>query len=137
MRLAPGVHVPVDRLTFSQVRGGGPGGQNVNNTSSKVELRLETAAIEGLSWKAQERLVDLAGSRLTADGWLIISCDETRSARTNKDLVTERLCELVLEAQAVPRARRKSRPSYGSVLRRLDDKSRQGDRKRLRRDNDH
>ena len=133
VRLAPGVTVAAAALTFSASRSGGPGGQNVNNTSSKCELRLPLAAITGLPWRAQERLVMLAGSRLTADGELILSCDETRSLRTNKDMVMERLMELVRDAQAVPKPRKRTRPGRGAIERRLRDKASTSERKRERR----
>jgi ribosome-associated protein len=134
IRLAPGVVIPVDRLDYSQVRSGGPGGQNVNKTASKVELRLMLADIVGLSWSARMRLIDLAGSRLSGEGFLIIASDETRSARTNRDLALERLCELVREAQAVPKPRKRSRPTRGSIERRLSAKAMRSERKRDRRD---
>ncbi|MBA3708796.1 MAG: aminoacyl-tRNA hydrolase [Planctomycetes bacterium] len=133
-RLAPGILVPTERLAFSQVRAGGPGGQNVNKTASKAELRVAEADLVGLSWAARLRLRDLAGSRLTNDGVIVLSCDETRSARTNHDLVLERLRELVREAQAVPKARKRSRPSRGSIERRLEAKARTSERKRGRKD---
>jgi ribosome-associated protein len=136
LRLAPGVVVADSALTFSAARSGGPGGQNVNNTSSKCELRLMVAAIQGLGWRAQERLVMLAGSRLTADGELILTCDETRSLRTNKDMVIERLAELVRDAQAVPKPRKRTKPGRGAIERRLRDKAAVSERKRGRRDTD-
>jgi ribosome-associated protein len=132
LRLAPGVWAPRAALAFTAVRAGGPGGQNVNNTSSKVELRLRRSEIHGLSWRAGERLARLAGHRLTADGELVLSCDETRSLRANTALVIERLCALVVDAQAVPRPRRPTRPGRGAVERRLEAKARTGARKRHR-----
>jgi ribosome-associated protein len=132
LRLAPGAWVPRAALVFTAVRASGPGGQNVNNTSSKVELRLRRDEICGLSWRAGERLITLAGHRLTADGELVLSCDETRSLRTNTALVVERLCALVVDAQAVPRPRRPTRPGRGAVERRLAAKARIGARKRHR-----
>ena len=134
VRLAPGVIVASEALTYAASRSGGPGGQNVNNTSSKCELRLPLSAIRGLSWRAQERLVLLAGSRLTTDGELILTCDETRSLRTNKDMVLERLGELVRDAQAVPKARKRTRPGRGAIERRLNDKASVSEKKRGRRD---
>ncbi len=134
LRLAPGVAVAAGSLTYSASRSGGPGGQNVNNTSSKIELRLPIAAIRGLGERAQARLVELCGSRLTADGELILTCDETRSLRTNKDMVMERLCALVVDAQAVPRRRRATRPGRGAIERRLQSKAENSARKRDRRD---
>jgi ribosome-associated protein len=134
IRLAPGVTVADSALTFSTARSSGPGGQNVNKTESKVELRVPVGAIIGLSWKAQDRLVWLAGNRLTADGDLVLSCDETRSQRQNRIVVLERLSELVRDAQAVPKPRKRTKPSRGSIERRLQDKAAVSDKKRDRRD---
>jgi ribosome-associated protein len=133
LRLGPGVEVPEGALTFSTSKSGGAGGQHVNKTESKVELRLQIAAICGLGLRAQERLVLLAGERLTTEGELILTCDETRSQRTNRDLVRERLRELIRDAQAVPKLRRVSKPSWGSVQRRLGEKSARSDIKQARR----
>jgi len=133
IRLAPGVTVANTALTFSTARSSGPGGQNVNKTESKVELRLSIAAIRGLSWKAQDRLVMLAGSRLTADGDLIMTCDETRSQRTNREMVVDRLSELVRDAQAVPKPRKRTKPGRGSIERRLRNKASVSEKKRERR----
>jgi ribosome-associated protein len=132
LRLAPGIEVPHAALTFSASRSGGPGGQHVNTTSTKVELRLPVNAIGGLSWKAFDRLVVLSGSRLTADGELIMTCDESRSQRTNRELVVERLCELIRDAVAVPKARKRTKPSRGSIERRLEGKAAISDRKKNR-----
>jgi ribosome-associated protein len=133
IRLAPGVTVAASALTFSTARSSGPGGQNVNKTESKVELRVAIGAIVGLSWKAQERLAMLAGSRLTAEGDLIMTCDETRSQRSNRELVIERLSELVRDAQAVPKPRKRTRPGRGAIERRLRDKASTSEKKRERR----
>jgi ribosome-associated protein len=133
LRLAPGVEVAGGSLTFSASRSGGPGGQNVNNTSSKIELRLRLDAIRGLSVRAVDRLAMLSGSRLTAAGELILCCDETRSLRTNKALVVERLCARVVDAQAVPRHRKRTRPGRGAIERRLQAKAENSERKRGRR----
>ncbi len=137
VRLAPGVTVAQSALTLSTARSSGPGGQNVNKTESKVELRVSIGAIIGLSWKAQDRLVMLAGSRLTAEGDLILTCDETRSQRTNRELVIERLSELVRDAQAVPKPRKRTKPGRGAIERRLRDKAAVSDKKRERRSDDH
>ena len=93
------------------------------------------AAISGLSLAAQARLELLAGQRLVGED-LLLTCDETRSARNNKALLIERLCALVVEAKAVPRPRRKTKPSRGSVRRRLDDKAHRGEVKKNRRDDE-
>jgi ribosome-associated protein len=121
IRLAPGIEVPEAALTFTQIAGGGPGGQHANKTASRVDLRVRLDAIP-LHPEAALRLADLAGDRLTADGELLLSCDETRSARQNRTQVVERLCELVLAAQVRPKVRRKTRRSRGSIERRLETK---------------
>lgn len=131
IRLAPHVEVAEDALTFTQVAGGGPGGQHANKTASRVDLRVALAALP-LHPEAAARLAGLAGERLTADGELLLSCDETRSARQNRALVLDRLRELVLAALVRPKVRRRTRPSRGSVERRLEAKRQRSDRLRER-----
>lgn len=132
-RLAPGVWIPVDAIQWSQSRSSGPGGQNVNKTESKAELRLDVRTIEGLSLRAQDRFIELAGSRLGEDMTLLITCDETRSLRQNRELALERLRDLTIEAQAVPKPRRATKPSRGAVRRRLETKRHTSDKKQDRR----
>jgi ribosome-associated protein len=121
LRLAPNIEVPESAVTFTQIAGGGPGGQHANKTASRVDLRVAIAAIP-LHPEAAARLSTLAGERLTADGELLLSCDETRSARQNRALVVERLCELVLAAQVRPKLRKRTKRSRGSIERRLEGK---------------
>lgn len=131
VRLAPNVEIPAAALTFTQTTGGGPGGQHVNNTASRVELRLRLDALP-IHPEAALRLAALAGDRLTGDGELVLSCDETRSARRNRDLVLERLSGLVLEALVRPKPRKRTRPSRASKERRLQAKRHRSDRLRDR-----
>jgi len=133
IRLAPGVTVATAAMTWTQVRSGGPGGQNVNKTASKVEMRVAVSAITGLSPTARTRLAMLAGSRLVGED-LLMTCDETRSARNNRALLLERLCDLVIDAKAVPKPRRKTKISRGAIRRRLDDKAHRGEVKKNRKD---
>lgn len=133
LHLAPGIACEPTALVITQARSGGPGGQHVNTTASQAELRLALDAIRGLVPAARERLERLAGSRLTGDGVLVLHCDETRSARRNRELAWERLCALVLEAATLPRPRRATKPSRASRLRRLEAKAHQAGRKRDRR----
>lgn len=135
IRLAPHIEVGEDALVFTQVAGGGPGGQHANKTASRVDLRVAIAALP-LHPEAAARLAALAGDRLTGEGDLLLSCDETRSARQNRALVVDRLRELVLAALVRPKPRRRTRPSRGSVERRLESKRQRGDRLRDRRADD-
>ncbi len=121
LRLAPNIEVPESAVTFTQIAGGGPGGQHANKTASRVDLRIALAAIP-LHPEAAARLATLAGERLTAEGELLMSCDETRSARQNRALVVERLCELVLAALVRPKLRKRTKRSRGSIERRLESK---------------
>lgn len=132
-RLAPGVSVPEEALAWSQSRSGGPGGQHVNTTATKAELRVDPAAIVGLHPLARARLLALAAARLDAEGRLLFQCDETRSLRQNQGLAFERLAQLVLAALVVPRPRRPTRPGRAARERRLHAKGHRARTKRERR----
>jgi len=134
VRLAPGVFLDAGRLTYLTSRSSGPGGQNVNKRETKVELRV---SIEDLPLKpdARARLVRLAGERLTSEGILQLVCEETRSQRRNRELVLARLCEIVAKALKPPVRRIRTKPTKGSIRRRLDEKNKQGKRKDERRRN--
>jgi ribosome-associated protein len=124
--------VPGDELSWSAVRASGPGGQNVNKVSSKVELRFDLARTRSLPDEVRRRLVSLAGSRVTTDGVLHITSQLTRDQRKNLEDAREKLAALVRAALHVPRARRATRPTAGSERRRLDEKRRRGERKKQR-----
>lgn len=132
IRLAPSVAVPRTVLVFSACASGGPGGQHANKTATKAELRVRVTDLAGMPRDALDRLRDAAGSRLTSDDELVITSDESRSLRSNQAAVLERLCELVRDALVRPRVRKKSKPSWGSVQRRLQSKTHNSQRKRDR-----
>jgi ribosome-associated protein len=114
-------------------RSSGPGGQAVNKISSKATLRLNLADIRGLSEQAIERLRRLAGSRLTNQDDLLISCETSRSQHDNKAACMERLHQMIAQAQRTPKVRKKVKPSRGMVERRLESKRRAAQKKGLRR----
>lgn len=131
VRLAPGVVVSVDLLRFSYSASRGPGGQNVNKRQTKAELRT---AIESLDMPAaaKARLARLAEPWLTDEGDILIVCDEFRSQSRNREGCVERLSILVRKALVPPKPRKKTRPTKGSVQRRLSAKRARGERKRER-----
>ena len=119
-------------LTESFMRASGPGGQNVNKVSSAVELRFEAATSPSLPAPVKARLKRLAGRRWTTDGALILQCDETRSQARNRDIIRERLAELIRKALTPPKRRIATRPTLGSKKRRLKAKKVRGEVKSLR-----
>ncbi len=131
--LAPGVEAPAAAIVFSYVASAGPGGQNVNKRATRAELRAPLAAIP-LDPGARSRLGALLGRRLTDSGEIVITSGEHRSQAQNRRECLDRLRELILRALVPPRPRGRTRPTRGSVERRLESKRRRGDAKRSRRE---
>jgi ribosome-associated protein len=129
----PDVRVARLDVRFAATRSRGPGGQAVNKVSSAIQLRVPLDAIMGLSPSARQRLAALAGSRLTRRGTLVIGSDTHRSQVRNRQACLERLARLVRAAVREPTPRRPTRPSRAAVARRLEQKRRRGERKRMRK----
>lgn len=121
LSLAPGVDVPAAAVAFSYSRSSGPGGQNVNKLSTRAELRLSLADLP-LRPGALARLAAMAGSRVTADGQLIIVSQSERSQQGNRADCLEKLRELLVRAIPEPKVRRATKPTRGSKMRRLEGK---------------
>ena len=126
------VRVPERALTMRAVRASGPGGQNVNKVASKVDLRVDLDAIEGLTDPARDRLRALAGRRLDADGRLQITSQVTRDQTRNLEDAREKVRALVAAAMREPKRRRPSRPTAAARERRIESKKRRSATKRLR-----
>ena len=128
------VRIPARALTVRAVRASGPGGQNVNKVATKIDLRVDLDAIEGLSDGARARLQTLAAHRLDAEGRLVMTSQVARHQAGNLEDAREKVRRLVRAALVRPRARIATRVSAGAEQRRLDVKRRRGALKRWRSD---
>lgn len=136
IRVSPTVRIPVAELSFRASRSGGPGGQHVNTSSTRVELWWHLDASPSLGGEERSRARARLGSRLTAEGWLRVVAAETRSQARNRQAAVERFRELLTAALRVAKARKATRPSKAAKERRLLAKRLQSARKRERRTTD-
>ncbi len=127
------IRIPRSELTFQFSRSGGPGGQNVNKVSSRVQMRWNVETTETLPEDVRRRLKSLNRRRINSNGELIVTSQRYRDQPRNIEDCLEKLRELVDAAAVTPRRRRPTRPSAGSRRRRLQEKRERSDRKQRRR----
>ncbi len=114
------------------IRASGPGGQNVNKLSSAVQLRFDIRRSPSLPADVRARLERIAGHQVTKDGVLVITAQRHRTQDMNRRDARQRLFDLIERAAVAPKKRRPTRPSKGSVQRRIEHKTRRGALKKLR-----
>ena len=119
----PSVTVAPEEVEFTAIRAQGAGGQNVNKVSNAVHLRFDIGA-SSLPEAVRERLRRLGDQRISKDGVIVIKAQQSRSLEQNRAIALRRLQELVDSVAVAPKARRPTRPTGGSVVRRLESKTR-------------
>jgi ribosome-associated protein len=134
--VTPRITIPAAELALAFSRSGGPGGQNVNKVSSKVELRWNPMTSSALGGDDRAWLLENLANRLTNDGTLIVTSTKTRDQLQNRDDAMEKLVLIVRSALFRPKPRRATRPTRASKRRRVDDKRHRAEIKRGRRGDD-
>ena len=131
--VSPALAIPRSELEAKATRAGGPGGQHVNTSSTRIELRWNVRSSRALDDATRERLLERLASRLDGEGAVRVVASEYRSQRQNRDAAEGRLANLVRAALVVPKTRRATKPSRAAKAKRLDEKRKQSEKKRNRR----
>lgn len=131
IRITDTIGIEERELDERFVRASGPGGQNVNKVSTAVELRFDVRA-SSLPLDVKQRLMTLAGSRMTGEDVLLIDSREHRTQVQNREAARARLIALLQHAAVRPKKRRKTKPGKAAKERRLDSKKQRGQIKALR-----
>ena len=134
--VSPELRIPRDELSFRASRAGGAGGQHVNKSSTRIELIWNVRSSRALAAAQRSRLTAKLATRLDSEGILRIVASDHRSQTRNRDAAEDRLARLVRQALAVPKPRKKTRPTRGGVEGRLRSKRELSEKKRERRVSD-
>jgi len=135
IEVSSNVKIDESEIQYDFIRASGPGGQNVNKVASSVQLRFDIRNSPSLEPDVKERLIKLAGSRVTDDGILIIEAKKYRTQEQNRYDATQRLIAWVQKALEKPKVRRATRPSLTAKAARVGDKKKRGEIKKTRRFN--
>jgi ribosome-associated protein len=133
LEITPSLLLPLGELEYRATRSGGPGGQHVNTSSTRIELWWDVRSSPSLSDEQRTLLLDRLASRLDGEGRLRVVASQSRSQLRNREAATERLRELVTSALAVRKPRKRTKPGRAAKAARLEAKRRRSALKRDRR----
>lgn len=131
--VSPELTIPQSELTFRASRSGGPGGQHVNTSSTRIELLWDLTHSRVVAEEVRARLLEKLAARLDAEGMVRVVASDRRSQAQNREAAAERLAQIVRQALVVRRKRKPTRPTKAAREQRMSDKRRRGERKRERR----
>jgi ribosome-associated protein len=132
LNVSDNIQIPLSQIDFSAIRAQGAGGQNVNKVSSAIHLRFDIHN-SSLPDSIKQRLLSSNDKRITKEGVVVIKAQQFRTQEKNRGAALERLSELILEASKVVKKRRPTRPSKSSKSKRMDEKTKHGRNKALRK----
>ena len=127
IEITPSIKIEENEIQLDFIRASGPGGQNVNKVASSVQLRFDVRNSLSLYPDVKERLIKLAGSRMTDEGILIIEAKRYRTQEQNRFDAIQRLITLIQKALEKPKVRRATRPSLTAKAARVGDKKKRGE----------
>lgn len=131
--ITPTLTLDESEIQYEFIRAAGPGGQNVNKVATAVQLRFDVAGSASLPETVRQRLVRLAGKRLTTEGVLVIEARRFRTQEQNRQDALDRLIALIRRGAEPPKPRRQTKPTAASQERRLKSKRRRSEIKGVRR----
>jgi ribosome-associated protein len=137
LEITPALLLPLAELDYRATRSGGPGGQHVNTSSTRIEVWWNVRSSAAVTEEQRARLLDRLSSRLDGDGRLRVVASASRSQLRNREAATERLRQLVASALVVPKQRKRTKPSRAAKAARLEAKRRRSGLKRDRRPPGH
>jgi len=132
----PGMTIPRDEIEARASRAGGAGGQHVNTSSTRIELRWNVRQSRAIDDATRQRIIDKLPTRIDADGTLRVVSSARRSQLQNREAAEARMAELVAGALHREKPRKKTKPSRAAKLKRLEEKKRHSERKKNRRGGD-